>query len=77
MSTHQAIRCPICGQGHEIDVGTFDGHAIRCPTHDEFELTDSALREKSREPADWTEALSLVKRRMVPGKRPRIFTYDF
>ena len=38
------VICPICkSEAEAINVGLFDGVEIRCKTHGEFEVADSAL----------------------------------
>jgi hypothetical protein len=38
------VTCPICkSEADAINVGLFDGVGIRCKTHGEFEVADSAL----------------------------------
>ena len=57
----EKVICPICGSEAEaINVGLFDGVGIRCKTHGEFEVVDSALAmHKDTEATRWESAYDL------------------
>ena len=63
-----------------INVGLFDCVGIRCKTHSEFEVADSALAmHKDTEATRWEAALRSAKDRAKATQEtwPRITTYDF
>jgi hypothetical protein len=72
-------RCPICGAEAEELPTTGDFHGIHCPTHDEFEVSDSAMsiRRGNASPSLWERSLERAKLRAESGKRPRIMDSDF
>ena len=58
----------------------FDGTTFRCPNHNEFDVADSVLKTGALMEAGryrWEQALYKAAERAPPGKRARIFTYDF
>src|SRR5205823_1917913 len=73
--------CPICkSEAEAINVGLFDGVGVRCKTHGEFEVADSALAmHKDTEATRWEAALRSAKDRAKATQEtwPRITTYDF
>jgi hypothetical protein len=72
--------CPICGaEAQELSPTGGDFHHIRCPNHDEFEVSGTAmsLREGKASSEHWETALGRAKLRAEPGKRPRIMDSDF
>ena len=71
--------CPICGAEAEELPPTGDFHGIHCPTHDEFEVSDTAMkiRRGKASPDHWERALERAKLRAESGKRPRIVNNDF
>jgi len=71
--------CPICKSvAEEIEPGFFDGKTFRCPKHNEFEVTDSALKTQANDTADqWEAAYKRAKDKAAAGKRPRISHYSF
>jgi hypothetical protein len=75
------VICPICkSEAEAINVGLFDGVGIRCKTHGEFEVADSALAmHKDTEATRWEAALGSAKDRAKATQEtwPRITTYDF
>ena len=72
--------CPICkSEAEAINVGLFDGVGIRCKTHGEFEVVDSALAmHKDTEATRWESALRNAKDRAKATQEtwPRITSYD-
>ena len=52
-------KCPICGAEAEELPSTGDFHGIYCPTHDEFEVSDTAMsiRRGNASPSLWERAL--------------------
>jgi len=72
-------RCPICGAEAEQLPRTGDFHAIRCSTHHEFEVSDTALsiRRGNASPDHWERSLERAKLRAESGERPRIMDSDF
>jgi hypothetical protein len=74
------VICPICkSEAEAINVGSFDGVGIRCKTHGEFEVADSALAmHKDTEGTRWEAALGNAKeerrllRRLGHGLPPTI-----
>jgi len=77
----EKVICPICkSEAEAINVGLFDGVGIRCKTHGEFEVADSALAmHKDTEATRWQAALRSAKDRAKATQEtwPRITTYDF
>jgi hypothetical protein len=71
--------CPICkSEAEEIDRGLFDGTGFHCETHGEFRVAASVFAEtKERTHEQWENALTMAKRRAVPGGRPLITIFDF
>ena len=65
------VTCPICkSEADAINVGLFDGVGIRCKTHGEFEVADSALAmHKDTEAARWQGALRSAKDRQKCGRK--------
>jgi hypothetical protein len=57
----EKVICPICkSEAEAINVGLFDGVGVRCKTHGEFEVADSALAmHKDTEATRWEAALRL------------------
>jgi hypothetical protein len=72
-------RCPICEAEVEELPPTGDFHGVHCPTHDEFEVSDTAMsiRRGKASPSLWERALERAKLRAESGKRPRIMDTDF
>jgi len=71
---------PNLSEAEAINVGLFDGVGIRCKTHGEFEVADSALAmHKDTEATRWEVALKSAKDRAKATQEtwPRIATYDF
>ena len=70
--------CPICGAEAEGFFQT-DFHNIRCPTHGEFEVSDTAMvtRLGKASASLWERALERAKLRAESGKPPRILDQDF
>jgi len=67
-------------EAEAINVGLFDGVGIRCKTHGEFEVADSALAmHKDTEATRWEAALKSAKDRAKATQEtwPRITTCDF
>jgi hypothetical protein len=73
------VICPICkSEAEAINVGLFDGVGIRCKTHGEFEVADSALAmHKDTEATRWEAALGSAKDRAKATQEPwpRITSY--
>jgi hypothetical protein len=59
--------CPICGAEAEELPPTGDFHGTRCPTHDEFEVSDTAMsiRRGKEEPKPLGEG---VRARQAPSR---------
>ena len=59
----EKVICPICkSEAEAINVGLFDGVGIRCKTHGEFEVADSALAmHKDTEATRWEAALGSAR----------------
>jgi hypothetical protein len=74
-----ATECPICGAEAEESPPTGDFHGIHCPTHDEFEVSDTAMsiRRGNASPSLWERSLERAKLRAASGQRPRIMDSDF
>jgi hypothetical protein len=56
--------CPICGaEAEELSPSGGDFHHIRCPTHDEFEVSGTAMsiRRGTASPSLWERALERAK----------------
>ena len=74
------VICPICkSEAEAINVGLFDGVGIRCKTHGEFEVADSALAmHKDTEGTRWRPLLGAQRtgrrllRRLGHGLPPTI-----
>jgi hypothetical protein len=66
-------------EAEEIDQGAFDGTALRCTAHGEFEVTHDALFEsRNASPEQWERAFQVAwTRAAAAGGRPQIFTHDF
>jgi hypothetical protein len=76
----KGITCPICGASAKEWFPTGgDFHDISCPTHDEFEVSGTAMttRRGRASQDDWERALERAKLRAESGKRPRILDDDF
>lgn len=79
------MECPICkSKAPELDRGIFDGYALKCPTHGEFEFTATVRATRMNEPREaWERAHTtarthaLNEAEMLGGKRPRIYDGDF
>jgi hypothetical protein len=72
--------CPICGaEAEELSPTGGDFHHIRCPTHDEFEVSGTAMSIRGGKASSdhWETALERAKLRSETGKRPRILDEDF
>jgi hypothetical protein len=74
--------CPICGaEAGKIEPRTRTGEfdVFDCPTHDEFEVSDTAMsiRLGKASQSEWERALERAKLRAESGKRPRILEQDF
>ena len=71
--------CPICGASAQELPRTGDSNVIHCPTHDEFEVSDTAmmLRQGVASREHWERSLERAKLRAESGKRPRIVNNDF
>jgi hypothetical protein len=74
--------CPICGaDAGEMEPRTRTGEfdVFDCPTHDEFEVSDTAMsiRLGKASQSEWERALERAKLRAESGKRPRILEQDF
>jgi hypothetical protein len=72
--------CPICGASDAEELprtGDFEG--FDCPTHDEFEVANTAMsiRRGTASATLWERALERAKLRAGSGKRPRILDNDF
>jgi hypothetical protein len=69
--------CPICKtQAENAARPDFDGIAVQCKEHGEFEVTGTVqaiLAEASSE--QWADALAKAKRVTPAGQRPRIDSY--
>jgi hypothetical protein len=74
-----AMTCPICGAEAEELPQTGDFHGIRCPSHGEFEVSDSAIsiRRGQASSSHWERSLERATLRAERGKRPRIMDSDF
>jgi hypothetical protein len=72
-------RCPICEAEAEELPRTGDFHAVRCPQHDKFEISDTAMsiRRGKASRDHWERSLERAKLRAESGKRPRIMDSDF
>jgi len=76
----EKVICPICkSEAEAINVGLFDGVGIRCKTHGEFEVADSALAmHKDTEATHWGALLGAQRtgrrlpRRLGHGLPPTI-----
>jgi hypothetical protein len=55
----EKVMCPICkSEAEAINVGLFDDIGVRCKTHGEFEVADSALAmHKDTEATRWRPLL--------------------
>jgi hypothetical protein len=72
--------CPICGEEAEELPSTGDFQSIRCPKHNEFEVSGTAMSFRGggrASPDSWERALKRAKLRAGSGKRPRILDDDF
>jgi hypothetical protein len=76
----EKVICPICkSEAEAINAGLFDGVGIRCKTHGEFEVADSALAmHKDTESTRWEGALRSAKDRAKAAQEtsPRITCSD-
>jgi hypothetical protein len=72
-------KCPICkSAAEEIEPDFFDGKTFRCRKHNEFAVTDSALRTHVNDTVDqWEAAFKRAKDHVAVGARPRISHYSF
>ena len=81
------MECPICkSKAQELDVGLFDGYALKCPVHGDIEFSDTVGATRMDEPrAAWERAHTTARecaaknaqQETVAGKRPRILDSDF
>jgi hypothetical protein len=71
--------CPICrSEAQEIELGFLDGKTFRCPKHDDFDVSDTALTTRlSASSNEWEAALKKATSRASAGKRPKILDLDF
>lgn len=78
--------CPICQTDAEELAVAFDGYAVKCPVHGEFEFSGTVNSTRQSEPRQaWERALTNARLRVsksgqhetVAGKRPRIVGDDF
>jgi hypothetical protein len=71
--------CPICGAQAEQWPTPGDFDRFHCPTHDEFEVSGTAMgaRRGRASPALWERALDSAKRRAKRGELPQIMNDDF
>jgi hypothetical protein len=78
-SSMTTTTCPICGsEAEEVPrTGDFDG--FDCPTHDKFEVANTAMSIRpGKASADhWERSLERAKLRAGRGKPPRILDNDF
>ena len=72
------MNCPEC-DGVVVEIpSTFDGHLYACATHGQFGVSATALPQF--EQLDRDARLIALKRatlRVLPGRTPKITTYDF
>jgi hypothetical protein len=80
------MECPICQADAEELAVTFDGYALKCPTHGEFEFSGTVNATRQGAPREaWEHALTTARTRAIKsgqsetlaGKRPRIVDTDF
>jgi hypothetical protein len=66
--------CPICKlNAEDISGRGFDGIAVRCKLHGDFEVSDTALALLENAEADvWEDALAIAKHFAKPEARPQI-----
>ena len=71
--------CPICGSDAEELPPTGDFVGFDCPTHDKFEVANTAMsiRAGKASAEHWERSLERAKLRAGSGKRPRILDKDF
>jgi hypothetical protein len=71
--------CPIWRAEAKELPRTGDFHGVHCPTHNEFEVSDTAmmLRQGVASREHWERSLERAKLRAESGKRPRIVNNDF
>ena len=74
--------CPICGaeageREPRTRTGEFD--VFDCPTHSQFEVSDTAMSVRAGKASltEWERALARAKIRAESGKQPRILDDDF
>jgi hypothetical protein len=74
------MTCPICGaEAGESKPRTGEFDVFDCPTHGEFEVSDTAITTRlgKASPEHWERSLDRAKLRAGSGKRPRILDDDF
>jgi hypothetical protein len=71
------IACPVCTTpAEDITPPGFDGIAVRCKVHGDFEVSGTALAVLADADAErWADALAKAKRATVAGSRPQINSY--
>jgi hypothetical protein len=78
-SSMTTTTCPICGSDAEELPRTGDFEGFDCPTHDKFEVANTAMSIRSGKASaeHWERSLERAKLRAGSGKRPRILDNDF
>jgi hypothetical protein len=78
-SSMTTTTCPICGSEAEEMPRTGDFDGFDCPTHDKFEVANTAMSIRpGKASADhWERSLERAKLRAGRGKPPRILDNDF
>jgi hypothetical protein len=74
------LTCPICGaEAGESKPRTGEFDVFNCPTHGEFEVSDTAMSIRpGKASADhWERSLERAKLRAGSGEPPRVLDNDF